>query len=116
MLAADIVEIDVDPLRRSRLKLRQERPGLIVDRRVRAEFAHPGAFVGAAGRADHGHALRLGDLDHRRADRARGRGDEDDVALLRLRSPEQPEISGAAGQAEIAEPFMVGDAAAAASC
>ena len=95
MVAADIVEIDVDALRRGLHQLLDDRAGLVVDRGVGAELAHPGAFVRAAGRADHGHALRLGDLDDRRADRA-GRGrDEDDVALLRLGDAEQAEIGGA---------------------
>ena len=109
MVAADIVEIDVDPLRRGLDQLLDDRPGLVVDRRVGAELAHPGDLVGAAGRADHGHALGLGDLHHRRSDRARRGRDEDDVAFLRLGDPEQPEIGGAAGEAEIAEPLMVLD-------
>ena len=109
MVAADIVEIDVDPLGRGVRQRLDDRPGLVVDRRVGAEREHPFAFVGAAGRADHIHALGLGDLHHRRSDRAGGGRDEDDVALLRLGDPEQPEIGGAAGEAEIAEPLMVLD-------
>ena len=52
----------------------------------------------------------FGDLDHRRSDCAGRRGDEHDIALLRLRDVEQPEISGRSGHAEHAEEALGLDA------
>src|SRR3546814_8926275 len=93
MVAADIVEIDVD----SRLAERMERgrqpvehrPGLVIDGSIGTQFPDPGAFFSAARCADYGHLARLGDLDHRRTDRDGGGRDEDGVAGFRGGDAEQ---------------------------
>ena len=103
MIAADIVEIDVDPARsRLRQLLHQRRAAiLVIDHRVGAERLDPGAFVRAPGRADHRHALGLGDLHHRRSHRA-GRGrHEHHVARLGAGHVEQAEIARHARHAEL---------------
>ena len=82
MVAADIVEIDVDSVGRRCREALEDRPGLVVDHGIGAERADIVAFLRAAGRTDHGHALRPGDLDHCRADRAGRCRDEDDIAGL----------------------------------
>ena len=74
-VAADIVEIDVDALRRRRLERLEHAAGLVVDRRIEAELARePVALVAPAGDADHAAALDLADLATS-TDRA-GRGGE----------------------------------------
>ena len=103
MLAPDIVEIDVDALRRGGGERLDHRPGLVIDHLVGAERAHELAFVRPAGRTDHGQPARLGDLHHRRSDRARRRRHEQHVAPLGLRRVEQSEIGRPPGQPKIAE-------------
>ena len=83
MIAADIVEIDVDPVGSSGAQALEHRPSLVIDHLIRAERAHEIALLGPAHRRDHGHALRFRDLYDDRSDRARRGGDEDDVAFLR---------------------------------
>ncbi len=99
MLAADIVEIDVDAvladLAQRRHQLLHQRPvALIIDHRIGAERLHQRAFVGPAGAADHHHPARLGDLHHGRSDRACGRRHEHDIAGLGPGHAQQTEIGG----------------------
>src|SRR3954471_9892305 len=84
-VAADIVEIDVDALRGRRAQRLEHRAVLIIDGGIEAEFGgQPVALVGAAGDADHAATIDLRDLPDDRADRARGRGDHDRLALFGL--------------------------------
>src|SRR4051812_7784862 len=73
-LAADVLEIAVDAVRRSGLELIVQRAGLVVDASVEAELLHHViAFLSAAGDAHRAAALDLRDLADHAADRTRGR-------------------------------------------
>ena len=109
VVAADVVEINVDALGGGFGQALHQRTGLIVDHRVGTERLHELALVRAAGGADHGHALGLGDLYDGRAHGAGRRGHEHDVARLRLRRIEQPPIGCAPRQAEVAEKRLRAD-------
>ena len=103
-VAADIVEIDVDALRRRGPQRLVGRAVLVIDRGVEAEFGgQPVALVLAAGDADDVASLDLGDLADDRADRAGGGRDHDGLAFLGLADIEQAEIGGEAGDAVDAE-------------
>ena len=105
MLAAHILEIDVDAVRAGGGERGFQVPaGPVVDRGVHPGLvAEPGAFLVRAGGADHAAALQLGDLADDRADRARGRRDEHRLALLRPADVEQADIGRLARHAEHAD-------------
>ena len=72
-VAADVVEVDVDTLRRVRAQRRLDVVGLVVDRRVEAEVVDdPAALLLAARDADDPAALDAGDLPGDAADRPGG--------------------------------------------
>src|SRR4051794_20656869 len=86
VVAADVVEVQVDPLRRDPGQAVAHRLGAVVDRAVEAELLdQQGGLARSPGAAHHrGGAEQPGELDRRRADGA-GRGrDEDDVAVAQL--------------------------------
>ena len=102
--AADVLVIDVDPLRARRLQPLGHVRRAMVDAIVEAELvAHVGAFVGTAGDPDRARAAQLGDLPDHRADRAAGGGDRDGLARLRLADVLQPGPRGHARHAEHAQ-------------
>src|SRR5690606_19138434 len=103
-LAADIFEIDIDPLRRRRLEGGVHSAGLVVDAGVEAELGDDiVAFRLAAGDADDAAALELGDLPDDGADRTAGGRDHDGFARLRLADFHQAVMGGAARHAEDAQ-------------
>src|SRR5665213_4292804 len=70
--AADILEIDVDPLGTGGGERAAEIAAAMVDASIEADLArHIAAFVGAAGDADNAAAVTLGELSGDRADCAR---------------------------------------------
>ncbi len=103
-VAAHIVEIDVDALRRRLAERLAHGLGLVVDGRIEAEFVGEElAFRRAARDADHGAALDLGDLPDDGADGARRGGDDHRLAGLRLADFKKPEIGGQPSNAIDAE-------------
>ena len=102
--AGGIVEIDVDPARAGGLQRFGDVAGLVVDRRVVAEFSrHSLPLTGPPVDADRAAAHELGDLPDRRADRAGGGRHHHRIARPRLAEIEQAEIGGEAVQPEHAE-------------
>src|SRR5690606_7474699 len=96
--AADVLEIDVDAVRRGRLQRLGERLGLVVDHRVQPDLVlQPADLVVGAGGADHVAALDLGDLGGDRANRAGGGGDEHLLAVLQGADVQQAAVGGEAG-------------------
>ena len=104
VLAADVVEVDVDAVRRGRAQQLVDRAVVVVEGGVEAELvAQVRDLVGRAGAADHAVAAQLGDLRGERADRAGGGRDPDDVAVAQLGGVQQPGVRGEADAAERAE-------------
>ena len=83
--AADVVEVDVDPVAEQLARIRV----VVVEGDVEAELLEPGHLLGRAGAPDHAAALQLRDLAHDRTDGARGARDEDRLPLLRPADLEQ---------------------------
>src|SRR6516164_3224645 len=103
-VAADIVEINVDAVRRRGLERLEDIAFLVVDRGIEAEFGRePAALFLAAGDTDDAAALDPGDLADDRTHRARGGGNYHGLAGLRLADVEQAEIGGQPGDAVHAE-------------
>ena len=104
MLAADVVEVDVDPVRSSVAERVGHRPRAVVERRVETELVDEhGDLLVRAGAPDHPVPLELGDLGGEAADGA-GRGrDPHDVIGAQLGDVEQPGVRGQAGAAEDTE-------------
>ena len=102
--AADVFEIDVDPLRAGVLQFRREIGIAVIETVIEAEFIlDVGALVLAAGDADRARALDACDLADGRADRAGSGGDNYSLASLRLADIEQARIRGHAGHTEHAD-------------
>ena len=82
-VAADIVEIDVDPVGTMRAQALANVLGLVVDRRIEPEFVDEvAALRGAAGDADRAASLDFCDLPDGRANRAGGAGNDDRITLI----------------------------------
>ena len=104
MLAANIVEIDVDALGRSGLHGGQQiAAGVIVDDIIDAEALQPCALVVTAGAGDHGAALQLGNLRDDAANGTGGTGDKHHVTGLGLADLGEAGPSGEAGHTEHAQ-------------
>src|SRR5258708_17687034 len=100
-VAADVVEIDVDPLRATLPQGGLHVLGLVIDRGVEAQLLHEvAALLGAAGDADGAASLELGDLADHHADSAGGARNDDGLAGCRPADVEQAELGGHAGGAE----------------
>src|SRR5205085_2851854 len=94
-LAADVVEVHVDPLRTPIAKRRGDVLGLVVDGGVEAQVLdYVAALVRAAGDPHRASPLELCDLADHAADGARGAGDDHGLALGWLPDVEQPEVGG----------------------
>src|SRR4029079_8962722 len=94
-LAADVLEIAVDALRRSRPQIAAQPAALVVDAGVEAQLVHDVVALRlAAGDADCARAFQFRDLTDHAADRARGGGYHHGFARLRLADVEQPDPGG----------------------
>ena len=103
-LAPDVLEIDVDALRRRPGQIVRQPARLVVHASVKAEFLDDvAALFGSAGDADRTAAFDLRDLPDRASDRARGGGHDHGFAALRLTDVEETDVRGAARHAEDAE-------------
>ena len=97
MIAADVVEVQVDAVRsRRRQALREVGP--VVDALVEAELVDEDAgLLRAAGAPDHpGSAEQPGELARGAAHRAGRGGDEHHVAFAHLARPAEPDVGGEA--------------------
>jgi len=102
--ATDVVEEDVDTVRRELTEPGRDVFGLVVDARVEAELIdHPCALGRRARDAEHTRALHLGDLARDRAHPARGGRDEERLARLGARDLEHADVRSDADVAEHAE-------------
>ena len=102
--AADILEIDVDPVRAGLAERIRQIDRAMVDAIVEAErLLHKEAFLRPAGDADHARAGALGELAGDGTDRARGGGDHHRLAGLRPAHIRHAGIGGDGRHAEHAE-------------
>src|SRR6185295_5329520 len=81
-LAANVVEVDVDPVRRELAKCLPRTSLVVVEGLVEPELLEPGELRGAPGAADHACASPTGELSREAPDRARRARDEHRLALL----------------------------------
>ena len=89
MIAADVVEVDVDPIRGGMTQQLSDRSGAVVERRVETKVGEEVGNLGVrAGAPDHTVPERLGDLGGKPADGPGGRRDPDDVPVAQLRGLE----------------------------
>ena len=101
MIAADVVEVHVDALRRGFAQLVDHRARPVVEGRVETELVEQVAdLVVGPGAADHAMAAELGDLGGQTAHCSSGGGDPDDVTVPELCRVDQPGIGGHAHRAE----------------
>ena len=102
VVAADVVEVDVDPLRSGLLQRRQQRPGLVVDRSVESRVVQEPAHLLRTARApdDQRRALEPGQLSRQRTDRPSRCGHEHPVPGTELSDAQQPRVGGEAGHTE----------------
>src|SRR6202042_1546135 len=83
-LAANVVEVDVDPLRSVLAQSGGKISGLVVDRRIETQVLHHvAALLGAARDPHDAAALQLGDLPDDASDGAGGAGYDDGLSLGR---------------------------------
>ena len=107
MIAADIVEIDVDAVGRCGGEALEDRPSLVVDHVVGAERARRTRICSAPpAEPITVMPLALATWTTTEPDGTRGGRHEHDVALLRARRVEQAEIGGRAGHPEHAEELL----------
>ncbi len=103
-LAADVVEVDVDPVRTQPVEFCSDILGFVVDGAVEPKrVGEPGAFFSGPSHAEHGAAFNFGDLTGHAARRTRCAADDDDVSGFRFTDVEQPEVGCHAGAAKYAE-------------
>ena len=108
MLAADIVEIDIDALRHGRAhRIEQIAAGAIVDGMINSACPQPVTFGIRTRRGDNGAALDLGNLRDDRADCPGTAGNENRFAFLGLADFEQTGIAREARHAEHAEECLI---------
>src|SRR4029077_11966766 len=94
-LAADVIEVDVNPVGGGLAQRSPDVLCLVVDGGVEAEIVgEPATLLLAAGNADHAAALDLGDLPGDVANGAGCPGDDDRLPLLQLGDVEQAEVRG----------------------
>ena len=106
MLAAHVVEVNVNPVRGGIAQQLGDGSGAVVERGIEAEVGEKlGHLRVRAGAPYHAVPAGLGDLGGEPADRARGRRDPDDVTVPQLRGLEQ---TGPGGQADTAKGAEVG--------
>jgi len=80
-LAAYIVEVDVDPVRRLAIQLFEHRAGLVIEGAVKPALCHEKPnLLRRAGRSDRAAAAQLGELTRHIADGAGGSRNENGVA------------------------------------
>src|SRR5690606_8130876 len=104
-LAADVLEVAIDTIRRSRFQVLVQAPGLVVDAGVEAVLlGDDPAFLGAPRDADDPAALALGELPNDRADRSGRRRYHDGLARLGLDDPVEPVPGGDPRHADRAQP------------
>ena len=96
VVAADVVEVDVDPLGRRRLEADPHRTGLVVDGPVEARVVEqPAHLLRPAGAPDHERrALEPGQLPDEGPHRPGRRRHEHPVALAELADPQQARVCG----------------------
>ncbi len=94
-VAADVVEVDVDAVRRGVAQAGQDGAVLVVERGVEPEVVHEVIDLRRrAGAADDRVAAKLGELPDERSDRAGRARHEDDVPVGEGRDVEQPRVGG----------------------
>ena len=104
MVAADVVEVDIDALRCALEDLPFEVAVVVVEGVVEAEVLLEVAdLLGAACAADSGAALDHGDLTHSAPYRACGAGDEHGFAFLERTDVQKPHVGCHAGHSQDAE-------------
>ena len=102
--AADVLEVDVDPVGTGRAQIRRETSRLVVDAGIESElFDHVLALHRSAGDTHGATALDPGDLSDGGSDRAAGGGDHHGLPGLRLSHPQQAEVGGEAGHPQHAD-------------
>ena len=100
-VAADIVEMDVDPFRTSLSERLAHVLGLVVNRGVEAEFGDEiAALLRAAGDPDDAAATDPRYLSHHHADRAGGARNDHGLARLGFANVKETEVGGHAWQAK----------------
>ena len=98
---ADVLIVDIDPLRAGFKQFDGEIGRAVIDTDVEAEsFYRIAALLAAAGDAHRAAAFQLRDLSDRCANRPGGGGDHQRLARFRLTNIQQPHIGGKAGHAE----------------
>src|SRR6266513_2308571 len=103
-LAPDVLEMDVDAVRRRLGQIIRQPARFVVHARVEAEFFDDvAALFGSAGDTDRTAAFDLRDLPDRAPDRAGGGGDDHGFAALRLADVDETDVRGAARHADDAE-------------
>src|SRR5262249_26319496 len=108
-IAADVLEVDVDALRRGGPQVGGEIAGPVVNARVQAQLGNDvAALLGPAGDADRPASLDFGDLANDRADRTGGGGHHHGFPRFGLADLKEPEVGGPAGHAEAAQPALQG--------
>ena len=104
-LAADVIEVDIDPLGTMLPQRLLDVFGLVVDGGVEAQIVDDVlALLGSAGDADRVAPLDLGDLTGDHADGTGRPGDDHGFAGFRLTDVEQAEIGRHSGRAEDTQP------------
>ena len=103
MLAADIVEVNIDSVGRDAIQLLECRTGLVVERGVESAFVQQTLhFLRGPGGSNHAAAAQFRQLAGHIADGTGGTGNEDDVTCFHC-NKRQARPSRHAGHAQRAE-------------